>query len=182
MYCLLSARLYWIQDPTDDLCVGELGMTKCGDANLWGVRASDKGGYSLELQSSTPISPQWNTAKPDMCLDRKRCHQPTSGVSLGPCGHCGARDWDLEADGRVTQDQGKNCLVRLEGGHLGVRHCDKNHTSFRYVEYRPFTTPSGLQHYHAGGAHHAQGKPMFKDPESNLNFPTGAYDHINPGF
>lgn len=34
-----NGRLYWIQDPRDELCVGDAGvMMPCGDANLWGVR------------------------------------------------------------------------------------------------------------------------------------------------
>jgi len=35
--------LYWVQDPRDELCVGDVGlMMPCGDANLWGVRAEAK--------------------------------------------------------------------------------------------------------------------------------------------
>lgn len=32
-----------MQDPRDELCVGDVGlMMPCGDANLWGVRAEAK--------------------------------------------------------------------------------------------------------------------------------------------
>lgn len=43
-------RLYWVQDPRDELCVGDVGlMTPCGDSNLWGVRSHGGGkkGYVL---------------------------------------------------------------------------------------------------------------------------------------
>lgn len=85
-------RLYWIQDDRDGLCVGPYGMAPCGEANLWGVRDSNrdkdvKGDvdgdanrkrqlYTLEHLSFEKItsssSSNWLNADSTMCLDRSK--------------------------------------------------------------------------------------------------------------
>jgi len=159
-------------------------MMECGEPNLWGVHASLSGkGYSLEVMSSSPVNASWSYSKPDMCFQRQSCHSAASGVSVGRCDHCGAKDWELEPDGRVTQDNGRNCLTRLaDGKRLGFRHCSEAHTIFNYVEYRPFGNRQLAQHSSVGSSNSSntgtslannEVKPLFKDPESSLNFPYG---------
>ncbi|CAM9453443.1 unnamed protein product, partial [Phaeothamnion confervicola] len=56
------------------------------------------------------------------CLQRRRCHSSTSEVAVGRCGHCGAQDWALDGEGRLSQDGGRNCLTR-SGEEASMQHC-----------------------------------------------------------
>lgn len=102
------------------------------------MMAERKGGAAL-------VAP-FETNNANMCLERKWCHSAESPASIGPCKSCGAKHWQVTKDRRgyvkVSEDQGKNCLVRskpLPGGKqdkklkrfknsVMMSHCEKGYT------------------------------------------------------
>lgn len=128
--------LFWLQDPRDNTCLGPQGFGVCDEASLW-MLADRKGGAAL-------VAP-FETGNAQMCLDRKWCHSAESPVAIGPCKACGAKHWQVTKDRRgyvkVSEDKGKNCLVRskpLPGGKQDkirryknsamMSHCEKGYT------------------------------------------------------
>lgn len=121
--------LFWLQDPRDNTCLGANGFGVCDESSLW-MLADRKGGAALVAPFETDS---------DMCLVRKWCHSAESPMGLGQCKHGGAKRWTVTKDRRgyvkVSEDQGKNCLVRSKGKHgkfkrykntAEMQHCDKH--------------------------------------------------------
>ncbi len=130
--------MFWLQDPRDNTCLGPSGFGVCDEASLW-LLADRKEGAAL-------VAP-FETGNSDVCLVRKRCHSALSPASLGQCKHCGAKHWAVTKDRRgyvkLSEDKGKNCLVRSKpaaGGKKGkgrykqykntyeMQHCEKGYT------------------------------------------------------
>lgn len=94
------------------MCLGPNGFTMCDGASVWILADRREGQVLVSLLEND------NSA---MCLTRKWCHSAESPVGLDQCKSCGAKHWTLEKDRRrgyyrLSEDKGKNCLVRARPG------------------------------------------------------------------
>ena len=67
--------------------------------------------YTLELMSGRQLGPNWAASElkkgEGECLARKHCLKKTSSVAIKDCHACGAKGWNLEPSGRISQDNGR---------------------------------------------------------------------------
>jgi hypothetical protein len=132
-YANRDKQLFWLQDPRDNTCLGPSGFGVCDESSVW-MLADRREGAVL-------VAP-FETTNNDMCLVRRWCHSSESPAGLGQCKRCGAKHWAVTKDRRgyvkLSEDKGKNCLVRSKpsaGGKQGklkrykntyeMQHCDK---------------------------------------------------------
>jgi hypothetical protein len=131
-----------------------------------------------------------STHKHAECLTRQSCFKASSPLKVASCASCGAKGWNLEASGRISQDGGRLCLVRSQDGSVRTEGCGDARAAnatgaFRLVEYRPFFEQPGAMgvHPYSSGLPHAAGGDqgrviveggMVKEEESGLKFPPGA--------
>ena len=69
----------------------------------------------------------------EYCLDREHCHSGSSNLRYSSCGHCGAHNWNILHDGKVTQDGGRNCIHSLSDTEVDVRHCKNGGERFNLL-------------------------------------------------
>lgn len=148
-YANQGKQLFFLQDR-DGMCLGPLGFGACDGRAAW-IVADRKEGKSL-------VAPLETGPGKDMCLERKFPRSSVSPARVGPCSHKGSKGWAVEMDARglyrVSQDGGKNCLVRARAaaGRKGVyknsmemRHCKEGHTGLEVVEVNANTGGFSLQ-------------------------------------
>lgn len=111
---------FFLQDPTDGLCLGGEKYRRCSIDTLWYVTGKP-GSYSIHHRLV-------DEDDDDNCLGKAQCHLDESAVQLANCGHCGSKKWNIAGDNDsgfiLTQDGNKNCLKRV-GENAMVMKCDK---------------------------------------------------------
>ena len=103
---------FFLQDPTDGLCLGLAGFTICDTNSLW-VMAGRKDEYSF----INLLNPDEN----QMCLEREKGGKPGGKVVGGSCRNKGSKNWLIEGPNsagyyRVSDKSGDLCLTRYKGG------------------------------------------------------------------
>jgi ankyrin repeat protein len=130
---------FFLQDPSDGLCLAGDKYARCGLNSLWYVQGKP-GQYQIHhrLVDENDI---------DSCLDKEQCHLDESEVKLGSCNHCGAKKWNIVGDANsgyvLTQDKNKHCLKRV-GDRANMIKCDRGYSSFslQFVTKDDITTMS----------------------------------------
>jgi len=112
---------FFLQDPTDSLCLHGEEFRRCSIETLFFVVGSP-GSYQIHKRANDDAD---EAADPDgTCLSKKSCVEKDSGkvsqdAKLAKCTHCGAKKWNIHGDADtgyvLTEDEGKNCLVRQKG-------------------------------------------------------------------
>lgn len=102
---------FFLQDPYDQMCLGQNGFTICDESALWVLnRRTGKSSYSLV----TLLNPN---AGGGICLERKTTFFGlfnSDSVGVGSCNKKGARSWNFEFKDQthvMLSTQGQ-CLVR----------------------------------------------------------------------
>jgi serine/threonine-protein phosphatase 6 regulatory ankyrin repeat subunit B len=115
---------FFLQDPTDSLCLGGEAFKRCSINTLWYVVGSP-GKYSIHLYGDDE----------DVCLSKKDCKDATKleGVKLNKCLHCGAKNWNILGDADsgyvLTEGDGATCLVR-QGTKAMTAPCDSEEVTY----------------------------------------------------
>lgn len=116
---------FFLQDPTDGLCLGGERYRRCSIDTLWFVTGKP-GSYSLHHRLVDEADDD------DKCLGKAQCHLDESPVQLANCNHCGAKKWSIVGDNDsgyfLTEDGNKNCIKRV-GDKAMVMKCDKGSSS-----------------------------------------------------
>lgn len=116
---------FFLQDPSDGLCLAGEKYKRCGLDTLWYVLGKS-GSYQIHhrLVDENDL---------DTCLDKVQCHMDESELKLGSCNHCGAKKWNILGDANsgyvLTEDKNKHCLKRT-GDTASMIKCDKGYSSF----------------------------------------------------
>ena len=81
---------FFLQDPTDGLCLAGDKYKRCAIDTLWYV-SGKPGSYQIHhrLVDEDDL---------DLCLGKSQCHLDASDVQLGSCSHCGAKKWNILGD------------------------------------------------------------------------------------
>lgn len=81
---------FFLQDPSDGLCLAGQKYKRCGLDTLWFV-AGKPGSYQIHKRI-------YEDDQQDLCLDKAQCHLDESDVKLANCNHCGAKKWNILGD------------------------------------------------------------------------------------
>ena len=114
---------FFLQDPTDGLCLGGGTFKRCSINTLWFVTGKP-GSYSIHHRLV-------DEDDDDECFDKASCHLDDSAVKLANCNHCGAKKWNIVGDNEsgyvLTEDNNKNCVKR-NGEKAVVNKCLKGYS------------------------------------------------------
>eukprot|EP00522_Entomoneis_paludosa_P016198 CAMPEP_0172440294 /NCGR_PEP_ID=MMETSP1065-20121228/964_1 /TAXON_ID=265537 /ORGANISM="Amphiprora paludosa, Strain CCMP125" /LENGTH=892 /DNA_ID=CAMNT_0013189081 /DNA_START=48 /DNA_END=2726 /DNA_ORIENTATION=- len=108
---------FFLQDPTDSLCLGGSEFKRCSIDTLWYVTGS-AGEYQIHKRS---LDGSIETQDDGLCLAKKSCKDGDKNKQLDTkvtkCSNCGAKGWNIMGDSEsgyiLTIDDGKNCLSRI---------------------------------------------------------------------
>ena len=81
---------FFLQDPTDGLCLAGGNYKRCAIDTLWYVTGKP-GSYQIHHRLV-------DESQDDSCLDRAQCHLDESEVQISNCNHCGAKKWNILGD------------------------------------------------------------------------------------
>jgi len=113
---------FFLQDPTDGLCLAGDKFKRCSIDTLWYV-SGKTGAYQIHKR---PV----NDDDDDECLSKAQCHLDDSPAQVLDCNHCGAKKWNILGDSEhgyvLTEGGNKNCLKR-NGEKTSVVKCDKGY-------------------------------------------------------
>lgn len=84
---------FFLQDPTDGLCLSGAKYKRCTIDTLWYVTGKP-GSYQVHHRLV-------DENDEDLCLDRAQCHSDESEVKLANCNHCGAKKWNILGDAQT---------------------------------------------------------------------------------
>ncbi len=124
---------FFLQDPTDGLCLAGGTYKRCSINTLWFVTGKP-GSYSIHHR---PVDEDDD----DECFDKASCHLDDSAVKLADCNHCGAKKWNIVGDNEsgyvLTEDNNKNCVKRV-GDKAVVNKCQKGYSGLAlHCKYTP---------------------------------------------
>lgn len=81
---------FFLQDPTDGLCLAGSVYKRCAIDTLWYVTGKP-GSYQIHHRLV-------DENDDESCLDRAQCHLEESAVKLANCNHCGAKRWNIRGE------------------------------------------------------------------------------------
>jgi hypothetical protein len=81
---------FFLQDPTDGLCLAGHVYKRCAIDTLWYVTGKP-GSYQIHHRLV-------DENDDESCLDRAQCHLEESEVKLANCNHCGAKRWNIRGE------------------------------------------------------------------------------------
>jgi hypothetical protein len=91
--------LFFLQDPSDGLCLAGSTYKRCGVDTLWYVTGKP-GTYQIHHKVLEDAS-IFDDADEDTCLNRVQCHLEASELALGSCNHCGAKKWNIRGEAQT---------------------------------------------------------------------------------
>ena len=81
---------FFLQDPSDGLCLAGKEYKRCAIDSLWYVTGKP-GSYQIHHRVV-------DDNDDESCLDRAQCHLEESEVKLANCNHCGAKKWNIRGE------------------------------------------------------------------------------------
>jgi ankyrin repeat protein len=145
---------FFLQDPSDSLCLAGETFQRCSVETLWYVVGSP-GSYQIHKR---PVDPDSTEASSDgLCLSKKTCNDITQieGLKVTPCSHCGAKDWNILGDADtgyvLTTSVGApdnaaaaaaTCVVR-QGTQVRTAPCDSVDVPYTPLQLR-FAAPADI--------------------------------------
>ena len=84
---------FFLQDPTDGLCLAGKVYKRCSIDTLWYVTGKP-GSYQIHHRLV-------DENDDESCLDRAQCHLEESDVKLSNCNHCGAKRWNIRGEAQT---------------------------------------------------------------------------------
>eukprot|EP01035_Chromulina_nebulosa_P017130 gene17130-22644_t len=115
---------FFLQDPTDGLCLAGEIYKRCAIDTLWFVTGKP-GSYKVQKR---PIE----EGDDSQCLSKAVCHLDDTSVKLTNCNHCGAQKWNIIGDtstGYVLTEDGNKFCIKRDGIHALVNKCDKGYSA-----------------------------------------------------
>lgn len=82
---------FFLQDPTDGLCISGSTYKRCSINTLWYV-SGKPGTYRIHQR---PINDDEDES---LCLSKSQCHLESAEIQLTNCNHCGAKKWNIIGD------------------------------------------------------------------------------------
>lgn len=137
---------FFLQDPTDSLCLAGEEFKRCSINTLFYVVGAP-GKYQIHKRA---LDGSIDEEDDGICISKKSCKEGDVNklldTKLGKCSHCGAKNWNILGDAEtgyvLTEGEGKTCLVREKGGSKAyTTACDSKETPY---------TPLQLQFASAG--------------------------------
>lgn len=116
--------IFFLQDPTDGLCLSGEEFKRCSIDTLFYV-VGTPGKYQVHKRpttSTTGASDQVEEEGDGICLTKKSCgekeNEKPQELKLGKCTHCGAKAWNILGESStgyvLTEGDGKICVRRDE--------------------------------------------------------------------
>jgi len=118
---------FFLQDPTDGLCLSGVEFKRCAIDTLWYVTGKP-GAYLLHHRKTDEV-------EDEECLDRISCTLPEADLRLGNCKHCGAQQWNILGDQEkgyaLSQgEKGEHCVQR-DGAAATTRACESGYVALQ---------------------------------------------------
>lgn len=88
---------FFLQDPTDGLCLAGKVYKRCSIDTLWYVTGKP-GSYQIHHRLV-------DENDDESCLDRAQCHLEESDVKLANCNHCGAKRWNIRGEAQTGKQR-----------------------------------------------------------------------------
>ena len=121
-----AAPPFFLQDPTDSLCLSGETFTRCSIDTLFYVEGSP-GKYQIHKRDESNNS--------ELCIAKKNCKdsKKMEPARLALCSHCGAQDWNVLGDADtgyvLSHKDGETCLIR-QGNQAMTAPCDSADVNF----------------------------------------------------
>ncbi|CAB9523462.1 ankyrin 3, node of Ranvier (ankyrin G) [Seminavis robusta] len=111
---------FFLQDPTDSLCLTGEEFKRCSIDTLFYVVGAP-GKYQIHKRAADGTIDQEDDGT---CITKKSCKEGDISrlmeAKLAKCSHCGAKNWNILGDADtgyvLTEGEGKTCLIREKGG------------------------------------------------------------------
>jgi hypothetical protein len=81
---------FFLQDPTDGLCLAGSTYKRCAIDTLWYVTGKP-GSYQIHHRIIDENDEH-------TCLGKAQCHLDNTELQTSSCNHCGARKWNILGD------------------------------------------------------------------------------------
>lgn len=125
---------FFLQDPTDSLCLGGDSFKRCSIDTLFFVVGSP-GNYQIHKR---PVD---ESGDEDLCIAKPSCNEKDQSkiqdAKLAKCSHCGAKNWNILGDSNtgyvLTEGEGKSklCVVREKGTKkVKIAPCDSEEVPY----------------------------------------------------
>ena len=125
-----SPPVFFLQDPTDGLCLAGEDFKRCSIDTLFYV-VGTPGKYQVHKRPSTLGTGASDLVEEEgdgICLTKKSCsekdNEKPQELKLGKCTHCGAKAWNILGESStgyvLTEGDGKLCARRDEKNNKAV--------------------------------------------------------------
>lgn len=127
---------FFLQDPTDSLCLGGDEFKRCSIDALFFV-VGKPGKYQIHKRPVDENAP----SDDGICITKPSCSEKDSkkvqDVKLAKCTHCGAKNWNILGDSKtgyvITEGEGENkvCVVRENNSKkVKLAPCDSDEVAY----------------------------------------------------
>jgi serine/threonine-protein phosphatase 6 regulatory ankyrin repeat subunit B len=147
---------FFVQDPTDSLCLAGEEFKRCSIDTLFYVVGSP-GQYQIHKRA---LDGTIDEADDGTCLTKKSCKDADvtkiQDAKLAKCSHCGAKNWNILGDADtgyvLSEGDGKTCLIREKGTKKAMTApCDAPDIPFVPLQLQ-FASPSDIKTMSSPGA------------------------------
>lgn len=156
---------FFLQDPTDSLCLAGETFRRCSIETLWYVKGPP-GSYQIHKRpSESTIDDIAESDDDGLCIAKKSCSDADAttldGLKVTKCSHCGAKHWNILGDadtgyvltfgggsGDDFSDESSSspliqtCVFRKDDTAM-TAPCDSSDVSYTPLQLR-FATPSDI--------------------------------------
>lgn len=148
---------FFLQDPTDSLCLGGEEFKRCSIDTLFFV-VGTPGKYQIHKR---PIE-EGTSSGDGLCLTKPSCSdkdkKKTQDVKLAKCTHCGAKNWNILGDSQtgyvLTEGEGEDkvCVVReKDSKKVKVAPCDSKEVNYTPLQLQ-FASTADITAMSSAGA------------------------------
>jgi ankyrin repeat protein len=148
---------FFLQDPTDSLCLGGDEFKRCSIDALFFV-VGKPGKYQIHKR---PVDEN-NASDDGICITKPSCSEKDNkkiqDVKLAKCTHCGAKNWNILGDSKtgyvITEGEGENkvCVVREKGSKkVKVAPCDSDEVAYTPLQLQ-FASSADITAMSSNGA------------------------------
>ena len=148
---------FFLQDPTDSLCVGGDEFKRCSIDTLFFV-VGTPGKYQIHKR---PLD-ESSASDDGVCITKPSCSEKDSAkiqeVKLAKCTHCGAKNWNILGDSQtgyvLTEGEGDNkvCVVReKDSKKVKVAPCDSDEVAYTPLQLQ-FASTADITAMSSNGA------------------------------
>ena len=154
---------FFLQDPTDSLCLGGEEFKRCSIDTLFYV-VGTPGKYQIHKRplEETTSSTSSSNSDDGICITKPSCSEKDSlkmqEIKLAKCTHCGAKNWNILGDAEtgyvLTEGEGptKVCVVREKNSKkVKVAPCDSDDVNYTPLQLQ-FASTADITAMSSNGA------------------------------